>query len=390
MSAANPCVLCGGAAREVRPHPPCGPFPGVTSDCKAWPRLGAILCCESCGHVQKRLDAVWREDVSRIYADYVMYHLSNGAEQVVFDANGPAPRTLRLITGIMGEAAASFPETGSLLDVGCGGGAFLAAFHRARPGWTLAGQDLCAQRRGEVLARPGVCSFHCGGLDEVPGLYDAVSMIYVLEHMPDPVAELTRVRRLLKPGGVLLVMVPDLPQSSFDFTVTDHCGHFFAATLTRAVNQAGFAVQALGQDWMAKEVGLIARPAPDAAPVGAAGDAATGKRLAQAGMDGLARTVRQARRLAEEFHADGRAFGLFGTAIAGTWLAQALMGHVDFFVDEDSMRWGKTHLGLPILGPAQATAGSGIFLAFPGPIARTIAQRLTGLFPGLSLFVPED
>ncbi|MCM0754515.1 class I SAM-dependent methyltransferase [Desulfovibrio aminophilus] len=382
------CVLCGGAAREVRPGAPFSEFPGVTSDVKPWPRMGAILCCEVCGHVQKRLDAQWRADAEAVYSDYVMYHLSNGSEQVVFDSGGPAPRTSRLIRGMLGPGGVDLPETGDLLDVGCGGGAFLSAFHAARPGWTLAGQDHCAQRRGEVLARDGVRAFHCGGLDEVQGVYDAVSMIYVLEHMPDPVAELARVRRLLKPDGALLVMVPDLAQSFFDFAVVDHCGHFFAETLTRAVEQAGYEVAALGPAWMAKEVGVIARPRSGGPADSGAGDAARGLALASGGLDWLAGAADEAGAEAAALHARGGRFGVFGTAIAGTWLAQVLAGQVDFFVDEDAQRWGKTHLGLPIIGPADAPGDSAVFLGFPPELARNIARRLSGLHPRLSLLVP--
>lgn len=391
---AQPCVLCGGAARIIRPDGcPVGSLPGVTSDIKPWPRLGSILCCRECGHVQKLLDRQWQADAEAIYRDYVMYHLSGGAEQVVFDASGASPRTARLIEGMA--RAWELPDTGCLLDVGCGGGAFLAAFHQARPGWRLYGQDHCAQRRAEVLAVPGTCGFYCGGLDEIHGLFDAVSLIYVLEHMPDPVAELSRLRRLLKPGGVLLVMVPDLAQSPFDLAVVDHCGHFFAATLARAVERAGFEAAALGQDWMPKEVGVVARaPAAGpvvglaAAPAPSPAAAAQGLGLASGALDWLLRTLSDARSAADRLHAEGRGFGLFGTAIAGSWLAQGLVGHVDFFVDEDALRWGRTHLGLPILGPAEAPAGAGVFLGFPPKLARGIAARLKSAHPGLGLLLP--
>lgn len=387
------CVLCGAVAREVRPGQPWAGFPGVTSDVKPWPRMGVILCCTECGHVQKRLDATWRADANKIYADYVMYHLSGGSEQVVFDAAGASPRTSKLIAGMLGEGGVDLPETGTLLDVGCGGGAFLSAFHQARPGWRLSGQDHCAQRREEVLARPGVCGFHCGGLEAISGQYDAVSMIYVLEHMPDPVAELARVRALLKPGGALLVMVPDLAQSFFDFAVVDHCGHFFAETLVRAVDLAGFEVVALGGAWMAKEVGLVARPRAEGGLAGSTAcgsgtDADRGLALASGGLDWLAVALEQARAAARQCREQGRGFGLFGTAIAGTWLAQALETSVDFFVDEDAQRWGKVHLGVPILGPVDVPPSAEVFLGFPQVMGKAIFERLAKQHPALNLLLP--
>jgi 2-polyprenyl-3-methyl-5-hydroxy-6-metoxy-1,4-benzoquinol methylase len=43
-----------------------------------------------------------------------------------------------------------------------------------------------------------------GALEAVPlepGRHDAVVMVYVLEHIPDPAATLARIHTLLKPGG---------------------------------------------------------------------------------------------------------------------------------------------------------------------------------------------
>ncbi|MBI5519115.1 MAG: methyltransferase domain-containing protein [Desulfovibrio sp.] len=387
-TAGDVCTLCGGPARAVSPG---AAFSGVTSDIKPWPRMGAILCCEACGHVQKRLDGQWRADAKAIYDDYVMYHLSDGAEQVVFDAAGASPRTARLIEGM--SAAWSLPGSGSLLDVGCGGGAFLAAFGRAMPGWKLFGHDHCAQRRAEVMAVPGACGFHCGALTDAAaqdGPFDAVSLIYVLEHMPEPVAELSRLRALLKPGGTLMVMVPDFAQNPFDLAVVDHCGHFFAETLARAAELAGYEIVALGRQWMAKEVGLLARPRPGGAPAPKDGDPNQGQALARTSLDWLSRTVAAAKETARALHAQGRPFALFGTAIAGSWLAQELAGHVDCFVDEDVLRWGKTHLGLPILGPAQAAPGTGLFLGFPPALATSIAERLTQAHPHLTPLLPPE
>jgi SAM-dependent methyltransferase len=46
------------------------------------------------------------------------------------------------------------------------------------------------------------------GFDAPAGSYDAVTMFYVLEHLPDPMGALRKTYDLLSPGGTLLVRVP--------------------------------------------------------------------------------------------------------------------------------------------------------------------------------------
>ncbi len=63
------------------------------------------------------------------------------------------------------------------------------------------------------LKRPGKLNFIEGAIEAVAGgleaeSYDAVLLISVLEHLADPAAALAGCRRILRPGGVLLVNVP--------------------------------------------------------------------------------------------------------------------------------------------------------------------------------------
>jgi hypothetical protein len=60
------------------------------------------------------------------------------------------------------------------------------------------------------------------------------------------------------------------------------------------------------------------------------------------GCQQLEAIARQVQSLAER-----PAFGLFGTAIAATWLDAQTGQAARFFVDEDTNRIGRTHLGRP-------------------------------------------
>ncbi len=79
------------------------------------------------------------------------------------------------------------------------------------------------------------------------GSLDAVTMWHALEHVPDPVATLALARRLLRPGGVLYVSVPNLDSLQADVAGTRWCyadiprhlTHFSPEGLASRMRQAG-------------------------------------------------------------------------------------------------------------------------------------------------------
>lgn len=113
-----------------------------------------------------------------------------------------ASRRMRMIERATGTRA------GALLDVGCGSGEVLAAA-RAR-GWRTQGVE--PERTGAQMARHrgldvAVATLEEAGLPERS--YDVVSIFHVLEHMPDSRSFLRTLARWARPGGAVVVEVPN-------------------------------------------------------------------------------------------------------------------------------------------------------------------------------------
>lgn len=365
------CALCAGTLADVTPP---RAWPGITSDNRPWPAPGPLAVCEGCGHVQKAMTGDWQADVARVYADYALYHLSGGVEQVIFTADAVDTKSARVLDRFL--AQSPLPADGTLLDVGCGTGSLLRAFHARRPRWRLHGHEQDARGREAILAQPAVEGFHTGPVDAIDGTFDLVTVVHVFEHVFYPVGLLARLRERLAPGGQVLVQVPDAGQNPFDLMVVDHRSHFLAAQLAAAAGAAGYRVETLATGWIAKEITAILRPAGGPQPVNT--DAAVGRAMVADAFGWLQRNVC----LASELSATPQGLGIFGTANAATWLASVPGIDVKYFVDEDPNRIGKTHLGRPIVAPADAPANAPVLLAFPTAQAIDVRRRLAARAPG--------
>lgn len=213
-----------------------------------------IRRCGSCG-----LAITWPppppEDMGRYYP--ATYYGETGEKRFV----GPVEGLQRALYGSrvrqLEQAIGGRP--GRVLDVGCGRGFLLDAFRRR--GWNVEGTEMSAASSAharEVLGIP----VQVGPLEAlgIPGeSFDAVTIWHVLEHVPTPASLLDEIHRILRPGGVLLVSVPNFgsPEARasgpawFHLDVPRHLVHFTPDTLVGALRGSGF--EPLGTSWFTPE-----------------------------------------------------------------------------------------------------------------------------------------
>jgi len=356
----------------------------VTSDCKPWPYSATVTVCMKCGHLQKLVDEELNLQTMAAYSQYDLYHLSDGGEQFLFDACQEPPKTRSAqILGHLRQLI-DLPPSGQLLDVGCGNGAMLQAFGTLFPEWSLFGYEQNSRYRTRVLALPGVEGFYEDRLEAIDTTFDLITLVHVLEHVRNPEHLLKQLHGLLAAQGVLLIEVPNATENPFDMIIVDHYSHFSATVLSRFVMNLGYEVLCCATDWVDKEITLVLRAAQRAQPASDVGPLTPElvKRYRH-NAEWLQRVAGDAAQHAAHSH-----FGVFGTAIAGTWLGAVLGDSVRFFVDEDSRRVGKCHLGKPILHPGELTPTDCVFLAFPYPIAARVYNRLSRVSPAEYLLPP--
>lgn len=212
-----------------------------------------IARCEECGlwYVNPQPTA---EELSQFYARYD-------------DGDQWRSREEEFNRGVR-KAILRFASNGRLLDVGCGSGDFLRCMREA--GFEVNGIEPSATGSSYARETHGIEVFHGMLEDYLAGTnrspFDVVSLLNVLEHLRDPKQMLLQLRDLIKPNGILAVVVPDARFHDFvgrfraamgigdpywlershsvlsGFKLPDHLSSFQPRTISFLLEQCGFEV----------------------------------------------------------------------------------------------------------------------------------------------------
>jgi SAM-dependent methyltransferase len=166
----------------------------------------------------------------------------------------------------------TLPKSSRILDYGYGTGSWLLSMRLL--GYSqLLGYDIAANaHRRDELAAAGVEVVEPGNL--AAASLDCVRLEHVFEHLADPLAVLRSLRRLLRPGGLLVMTFPaiypwlgmvDLASSPFldHLQLPIHLAHHSLASSARLLRAAGF--ERIAQRITARErfITLMARRPAD-------------------------------------------------------------------------------------------------------------------------------
>jgi 2-polyprenyl-3-methyl-5-hydroxy-6-metoxy-1,4-benzoquinol methylase len=200
----------------------------------------SIVGCDGCG-LLRTFPEMTEVELARFYTEDYWGEDSEPSERWILSSQAEKTRFIKRC-GL---------EGGHILDAGCGAGLFLRALDPGR--WDRFGVET-----GEVAVRMAnralgagrvfACPLTEAGLDDAN--FDVVTFWSALEHMNEPRANLLEARRILKPGGTLVVQVPNAASYQarffgghwFALDAPRHRYHFTPGTLRSLLRQTGFEV----------------------------------------------------------------------------------------------------------------------------------------------------
>jgi SAM-dependent methyltransferase len=180
------CPICGSPAKAYCHK-------------RAVERDWEVAKCVSCGHgfVVNRPDLSLLKDLYAAQAAVAPGHTHESSVEY-FDSRPDSARDIVRLTHLRGRS----------LDVGSGDGTI--SYHLKKHGFRPLMIDVSEWARRQASCVPGG-SYRMAAFEDLddPGPFDVIVMSQVLEHALEPVQWLNKASRLLAPGGVLAVGVPN-------------------------------------------------------------------------------------------------------------------------------------------------------------------------------------
>jgi len=234
------CCVCG--TEKAQPYWNCGAF--------------GFVRCRRCGHIYQNPQPVF-DDLRRRYQEtYFSYELENDARFFELMMRG-------LYDVRFHELEETFLPGGRFLDVGCATGMLVEEM--GRRGWEAVGTEICAAAAEFGRSRRGV-RIELGTLEQIAfpdEHFDLVHFSHVIEHVPDPPALLSEVRRVTKPGGRVVVVTPNtaglqarLFGSGWRSAIADHLNLFSRHGLDKLLRAGGFRTE-LEKTWGGLAQGVV-------------------------------------------------------------------------------------------------------------------------------------
>jgi SAM-dependent methyltransferase len=336
----------------------------------------SVHLCGRCGHLQTRA----LRDLERYYAEEYIINAGGVDDDQLYEIRygREVYRSEHQAAVLMQKVDMSRPL--KVLDYGCAKGATLRRVVEANPSVQPYLFDVTERYLDFWKSFPGNARFAAHKVDrDWVGTLDVVLSFYALEHIPDLISALRDFRELLKSGGTLYFIVPNVYQNPADFIVADHVNHFSERSLQVMLSRAGFEDIEIDDTSHAAAFVVTSRKGDAESIVDVTG-LADAREAEVTALVEFWKAAKARMQEAEDRLKDGEAVAIYGAGIYGNFIRTCLKRpeRVVGFMDQNRFLHGRVVNGLTVQPPTELIDEVGVILVGLNPwIAKRAMSELS-------------
>jgi len=318
----------------------------------------AVYRCKSCTHCQTETDINLAEYYAKDYKTLMhtmeeddVYKIVN--DRIIWRAEHMARTFIEKVDTLLSPSV--YNNMIRFLDFGTGKGLFPKTVFNFKPSfdpylfdisedYTLSWDQFCNSSHYSCFTVPA--NWHHS--------FDIVSSMFSLEHVVNPVSELQTISNLLKPGGLLYIVVPNMySENIFDMVVADHVQHYSPYSIRAVLEQVDLTLVDEDHDSHDQASIYVAQNRSNAITKACDSDEAKSYLQRQDEVSlCFAELVDKITKFAES--AQGGSIAVVGAGVIGTFVKSILDGRygIDLFVDSNIHKQSKGWLSLPVVSPS--------------------------------------
>ena len=331
------CLICNNKKLNKAIKPNTKIF--LSSDFKKFLFSPKYLICESCGTISKEISIKFKKIINKIYKNYKSFDFFNEIDQIKygFSSNNSniSKHRCEILVDYLYKYLNKKNKKINFLDYGAGNGAMMYNFGKKFAKANLNALDVNKKKYSKIRKIKNFNKFfNLNEFKKTKEKFDIVTLIHVLEHSLNPLNDLKLIKSKLNESGILIIQVPNIKMNPFDLIVMDHTYHFNKESLVALLTKGGYKILKLNSNLIKSEITIICKKTKKNPVL---------KKISKKNYLSIIEYHQRNTKylnnyidLVKKKHFDYLA--IFGTSIAGSWLAYNLNQGDFIFVDDNPNR----------------------------------------------------
>lgn len=366
----------------------------LTSLCQVRPGVTRVYFCTTCGHLQT--DEM--KDSAAFYESEYDILVNDEDEDQIYEVKSDGTevyRTNHQVSIFLDKI--QLPHGARLLDYGCAKSSMVKSLLSMRADLSPHLFDVSSRYIPfwEKFIEPGRWAIH-----DIPdkwySSFDVVTSLFSMEHMVQPMHSVREMASMLKPGGALYCIVPNVNTNFADLIVLDHVNHFSINSLLYLFQSVGLVVESIDEESHRGAFVAVARRPEIAPSLPFTSYSSQEVRNLCIGFQEVASFWSKASEkvcLKESKMPKHSECAIYGAGFYGAFLASCLKApqHIRCYLDQNIHLQGRELNGRPILKPDRLPEHiEYIWVGLNPAVARTIISQVEKFMPSTVKFLFLD